>query len=129
MSGFQAVAKAGDIPEGQGRCFPVNGTMVGVFLHQGEYFAINDFCPHMGASLSDGPVAEDGSVMCSWHAWCFSVKDGTWMDNRKSGIKTATYPVRLEGEEIQVDVPLPDAPKAEEADSDESTDAAEGESV
>lgn len=129
MSGFQTVAKTGDIPEGQGRCFPVNGTMVGVFLHQGEYFAINDFCPHMGASLSDGPVAEDGSVMCSWHAWCFSVKDGTWLDNRKSGIKTATYPVRLEGEEIQVDVPLPDAPKTDETDSDQPSDTSEGESV
>ena len=108
MSEFQAVAKTGDIPEGEGRCFPVNGTMVGVFLHNGEYFAINDFCPHMGASLSESPVAEDGSVMCSWHAWCFSIKDGTWLDNSKSGIKTPTYPVRLEGDEIQVSVPLPE---------------------
>jgi nitrite reductase (NADH) small subunit len=129
MSGFQTVAKAGDIPEGQGRCFPVNGTMVGVFLHNGEYFAINDFCPHMGASLSDGPVAEDGSVMCSWHAWCFSVKDGTWLDNRKSGIKTATYPVRLAGRDIQVDVPLPDPPRADDSDSTEPPESMEGESA
>ena len=79
MSEFQTVAQVGDIPEGQGRCFPVNGTMVGVFLHNSEYFAINDFCPHMGASLSEGPVAEDGSVMCPWHAWSFCIKDGTWL--------------------------------------------------
>lgn len=109
MSEFQTVAKVGDIPEGEGRCFPVNGTMVGVYLHNGEYFAMNDFCPHMGASLSESPVAEDGTVMCSWHAWCFSIKDGTWMDNRSSGIKSATYPVQLQGEEIQVNVPLPDS--------------------
>lgn len=109
MSEFQTVAKVGEIPEGQGRCFPVNGTMVGVFLHNGEYFAINDFCPHMGASLSDSPVAEDGSVMCSWHAWCFSIRDGTWLDNSKSGIRTATYPVRLQDNQIQVSVPVPNA--------------------
>ncbi len=112
MSDFQTVAKVGDIPEGEGRCFPVNGTMAGVFLHNGQYFAINDFCPHMGASLSDSPVAEDGSVMCSWHAWCFSIKDGTWLDNSKSGIKTPTYEVRVQENEIQVLVPDPDPPKS-----------------
>jgi nitrite reductase (NADH) small subunit/3-phenylpropionate/trans-cinnamate dioxygenase ferredoxin subunit len=126
MSDFQTVAKVGDIPEGQGRCFPVNGTMVGVFLHNDQYFAMNDFCPHMGASLSDSPVAEDGSVMCSWHAWCFSIKDGTWLDNRKSGIKSATYPVRVEGSEIQVSVPLPEPPKPT---AEGSRDAGEGASA
>ena len=123
MSDFQSVAKAGDIPEGQGRCFPVNGTMVGVFQHQGEYFAINDFCPHMGASLSEGPVADDGSVMCPWHAWCFSIKDGTWLDNSGSGIKTPTYDVRVEDGQIQVCVPPPESPQNSDdgsgADSDE----------
>ena len=117
MSEFQTVAEVGDVPEGQGRCFPVNGTMVGVFLHHGEYYAMNDFCPHMGASLSESPIAEDGSVMCSWHAWCFSIKDGTWLDNRQSGIKTPTYDIRLQGCEIQVAVPLPDPPAAEDTES------------
>ena len=109
---------------------PVNGTMVAVFLHNGEYFAINDFCPHMGASLSDSPVAENGSVMCSWHAWCFSIKDGLWLDNSKSGIKTPTYPVRLEGKEIQVSVPLPEPRKAsDDATADTSGDGREGDSA
>lgn len=117
MSDFQTVANVGDIPEGEGRCFPVNGTMVGVFLHNDEYFAMNDFCPHMGASLSESPVAEDGSVMCPWHAWCFSIKDGTWLDNRKSAIKSPTYPVQLKGGEIQVSVPLPEVPKVPDTET------------
>ncbi len=103
MYDFQAVAKVGDIPDGQGRCFPVNGTMVGVFCQDGQYLAINDFCPHMGASLSDGHV-EDGTVICPWHAWRFRLSDGTWMDNSKSGICTATYPVKVEKGEILVKV-------------------------
>jgi nitrite reductase (NADH) small subunit/3-phenylpropionate/trans-cinnamate dioxygenase ferredoxin subunit len=123
MSEFQTVAKVGDIPEGQGRSVPCNGTMVGVFLHEGEYFAINDFCPHMGASLSDSPVAEDGSVMCSWHAWCFSIKDGTWLDNSKSGIRTPCYDVRVQGNEIQVRVPDPDAPSAGDSSGDAESPA------
>lgn len=111
MSDFQTVARVGDIPEGQGRSFPVGGTMVGVFLSQGRYLAINDFCPHMGASLADGHVEQD-AVMCPWHAWRFSLTDGTWLDNSRSGIRTACYEVRLVGEEIQVRVsaPAPAAP-------------------
>lgn len=104
MSGFVTVAKVGDIPEGQGRSFPVGGTMVGVFLSCGRYLAINDFCPHMGASLADGHV-EDNAVMCPWHAWRFSLLDGTWLDNSRSAIRSACYDVRVEGEDIQVRVP------------------------
>lgn len=104
MSGFQTVARVGDIPEGQGRCFSVKGTMVAVFLEQGQYFAINDFCPHMGASLSEGYV-EDGAVMCPWHAWRFSLRDGTWLDNSRSAIRTAHYEIRVEEDCIQVNVP------------------------
>lgn len=117
MSDFQTIAKTTDIPEGQGRCFPVRGTMVGVFRHAGTYFAINDFCPHMGASLADGHVTEEGAVMCPWHAWCFSLSDGTWLDNSKSGIKTTAYDLRVVDDEIQVNVPLQDPPKTETRDS------------
>lgn len=108
MSDFQTVAKVGDIPEGQGRSFPLNGTMVGVFLTGGRYLAINDFCPHMGASLADGHVEND-AVMCPWHAWRFSLQDGSWLDNSRSGIRTACYEVRVEGDAIQVRVPPPPA--------------------
>ena len=45
MADFQTVAHLGDIPEGKGRAFCVNGKMVAVFLTNGEYSAINDLCP------------------------------------------------------------------------------------
>jgi len=108
MNEFQTVAGDSEIPEGQGRCFAVNGTMVAVFRENDRYFAINDFCPHMGASLSEGHV-EDGNVTCPWHAWRFRLNDGTWMDNSKSGIRTPTYDVRVHQGEIQVCVPPVDS--------------------
>lgn len=104
MAEFHTVARVGQIPEGEGRCFALEGTMVGVFLSDGKYAAINDFCPHMGASLSDGHV-ENGAVMCPWHAWSFRLSDGTWMDNSRSGIRTAVYEVRVVADEIQVRIP------------------------
>jgi nitrite reductase/ring-hydroxylating ferredoxin subunit len=106
MSEFQTVANVGDIPEGEGRCFTVEDTMVAVFLDGGNYHAINDFCPHMGASLAGGHV-EDGAVMCPWHAWRFRLSDGLWCDNSKAGIRTATYDVRILDGQIQVRVPEP----------------------
>jgi len=101
---FVAVAKVGDIPEGEGRTYPVNNRMVGIFFVDGEYFAINDACPHMGASLAAGYV-EEGAVTCPWHAWRFCVKDGLWLDNPKSDLKTDCYQVRVQGDDIEVCVP------------------------
>ena len=49
MTDFVTVAKVGDIPAGQGQAFAVNGRMVAVFNENGNFSAIDDFCPHMGA--------------------------------------------------------------------------------
>ena len=101
MSEFTPVAKVGDIPEGEGKSYVVGEKLVGIYNLGGRYYAINDLCPHMGASLADGQV-RDGVVVCPWHAWRFRVTDGTWCDNPR--IKTDAYEVRVEGDEIQVRV-------------------------
>lgn len=121
MADFQTVARTGDIPAGEGRAWPVNGRMVAVFFIDGEYTAINDTCPHMGASLATGHV-EDGGVICPWHAWKFCVRDGTWLDNPTAKLRNDAYEVRVVGDEIQVLVPDPpsrtpptDSPEADPA--------------
>ncbi len=102
MSDYTTVAQVGAIPEGQGDTFVINGRMIAVFNQAGEYFAIDDLCPHMGASLGAGEVI-DGEVTCPWHAWRFRVCDGTWCDNPK--IKVDRFDVRVQGDQIQVRVP------------------------
>lgn len=104
MTEFQSVAQVGDIPVGEGRAFPINGRMVAVFYVQGEYCAINDTCPHMGASLSTGWL-ETEVVTCPWHAWRFCIKDGTWVDNPDAKVQVDSFPVRVINGEIQVQVP------------------------
>lgn len=105
MSEFVTVAKVGAIAPGEAQAFEVAGKMVAVFFHDGEYFAIDDCCPHMGAALSTGYL-KDGVVSCPWHAWRFSIRDGTWCDNPK--IKTTAYEVRVVDDAIQIKVtPLP----------------------
>lgn len=99
MSEFVTVAKIGSIPANQGATFTVGDRLVAVFHVDGQYHAIDDLCPHMGASLGAGYV-EDGIVLCPWHAWRFRVCDGTWCDNPK--LKVANHEVRVVGDEIQV---------------------------
>ena len=103
---YHTIAKTGTIPEGEGRAFHVEGLMIAVFLKEGQYPAINDFCPHQGAPLSTGYVDEQGAVTCPWHAWRFCIKEGTWLDNPKSKLQVPVYPVRIEGDEIQVGLDL-----------------------
>lgn len=108
MSDYITVCKVGELAEGQGKAFAVNGRMVAVFLVEGEYYAIDDFCPHMGASLAGGHV-ENGIVTCPWHAWRFALCDGRWCDSPR--IKIDTFAVRVVGDEVQVHVPEKPMPK------------------
>ena len=69
-------------------------------------FAIDDMCPHQGASLAGGYV-EDGCVSCPWHYWRFRLSDGGWGDNPK--VRTGSYPVHVVGDDVQLELPAPPA--------------------
>jgi nitrite reductase (NADH) small subunit len=104
MSEFRTVCRADEVAEGQGKTVCVAGKLIAVFRHGGEFFAIDDTCPHMGASLVGGHV-EGGVVTCPWHAWRFRLADGAWADNPRLTI--GCYAVRVEGDAVQVQVPEP----------------------
>ncbi|MGD9633775.1 MAG: Rieske (2Fe-2S) protein [Pirellulales bacterium] len=97
---FVTVAKVGAIPEGEGASFQVGKRLVAVFLRGGQYQAIDDLCPHMGASLGGGHLDDEGVVTCPWHAWRFNTCTGKWADNPRLSIDT--FEVRVVGDEIQV---------------------------
>lgn len=96
------VCKVGDIPAGGSKLVTVNQKDVAVFYVDDAYYAIDDCCPHAGASLSAGPV-ENGIVTCPWHYWRFRLTDGAWADNPR--IKTGCYQVRVEGDRVLLSLP------------------------
>ncbi len=102
MGQLVAVGKTSEIPEGEAVVLTVKGKDVAVFRSGGAFFAIDDCCPHAGASLAGGAV-EDGVVTCPWHAWRFRLSDGAWADNPR--VKTGCYPVQVVGDEVFVSVP------------------------
>ena len=101
MPEFRRACAKSEVCEGEGKTVEVAGKLIALFCFAGEYHAIDDMCPHMGASLSGGYV-ENGIVTCPWHAWRFRLADGAWADNPR--LKIGCYPVRIVGDEIQVEV-------------------------
>src|SRR5262249_36570492 len=101
MADYRTVCRASDLTEGEGKTVDIDGKLIAVFCDQGKYYAIDDVCPHMGASLGDGYV-ENGIVTCPLHAWRFRLADGAWADSPR--IKIGCFPVRIENGEVQLQV-------------------------
>lgn len=99
---YLTVANEGELAEGQSLPIEVDGEPIAVFLVDGQYYAVEDRCPHQGAPLCDG-IIDKKEIACSWHGWRFSLEDGRRLDNPRG--KVAVYPVRVEGGEIQVGFP------------------------
>jgi len=73
---------------------------VAVFQQNGEYYALNNVCPHQGGPLGEGKV-EEGCVYCPWHGWQFEIDTG----EHAQGLKQATtYPVTVEDGDVYVEL-------------------------
>jgi nitrite reductase (NADH) small subunit/3-phenylpropionate/trans-cinnamate dioxygenase ferredoxin subunit len=96
---FVSVCKTSDISVGEGQAFEVNDRVIAIFNDGGNFRAIDDMCPHMGASLSTGHL-ENSEVSCPWHAWRFDVRDGAWCDNRR--VKIDSFEVLVKGDDVLV---------------------------
>jgi nitrite reductase (NADH) small subunit len=101
MAEFQTVCTIDDLPEGLGRTFWVDDKPIALFRVNSEVYAIDDTCPHMGASLGSGFVEND-TVTCPWHFWRFRLADGKWADNPRLGI--GSYPARVVGNDVQIQI-------------------------
>lgn len=101
MGQFVKVAKKSEIPEDTGKLVSVNGFEVALFKVDGKVYAISSVCPHQGGPLDEGGM-NGKNVTCPWHGWEFDVTNGVCGFN--DAIKTPTFKVREEGEDIFVEV-------------------------
>ena len=99
MAEIQVVECGEDIPTGESRVFDVAGRAVAVFNVDGTLFAIDDHCPHRGASLGEGR-ARDGVVRCPWHKWEFDLETGRCIG--KPGTWVRRHEVAFEGGRMQI---------------------------
>ncbi|MDA7662858.1 Rieske 2Fe-2S domain-containing protein [Pirellulaceae bacterium] len=103
MAQFHSICKKHDVPIGSARMFVVNEIPIGIFHVDGEFFALDNRCPHAGASLSLGTMDRD-TVSCRIHHWHFCLRDGTYLDENRPEFDARCFPVRLKGDEVQVQV-------------------------
>ncbi len=96
------IATTGDVPDDDMIGCSVEGRSIGVYRIAGRLYAAEDVCPHARVLLSKGRF--DGrAVECPIHAARFNVVTG----RRLSGPvcrDLRTYPVRIEGDAILVDI-------------------------
>ena len=101
-SNQEPVARVGDVPLGHGLAVKVGGHAVALFNDGGRIFALADSCTHARIPLSGGWV-EKGCACCPWHGAEFDLETGKALSLPATG-EVATYPVRIEGDAIYVDV-------------------------
>jgi 3-phenylpropionate/trans-cinnamate dioxygenase ferredoxin subunit len=90
---FFKTMKVDAVPKGRGRSGFAGTTKVAIYLVDGQFYAIKNFCPHAGAALAvgrmDGPVVE-----CSRHQWKFNVQTGACLTNGMFTVQN--YPTKVE---------------------------------
>jgi nitrite reductase/ring-hydroxylating ferredoxin subunit len=101
---FVYVAKASDIPLGQIREIPLEGTTIALANVGGQFHALNNTCLHRGGPLGQGSL-QGTVVTCPWHGWTFDVTSGKVPHNQTVGV--ACYPVELRDEDVYVDTAAP----------------------
>lgn len=68
--------------------------------------AVVDQCPHRGAPFSElGLVDDEGNLVCGWHFWAFRLSDGA--HTLLPDVRLCTYPARIEGDRVLIDVGEP----------------------
>ena len=99
LRGFVPVADVASLPAGQGRTVHVKGREFAVYNLDGEFYAMDDQCPHRGGPLGAG-VLEDGRVYCPLHGWAFDLKTGACLSNPERPVRF--YPTRVQDGQVQI---------------------------
>ncbi|HAA55982.1 MAG TPA: ferredoxin [Myxococcales bacterium] len=69
-------ANSSDLAEGGSLCRKFEDEEIAVFRVEGNVYAIENQCPHMGAPLSEGTL-EGTTVLCPWHNARFNLHVGS----------------------------------------------------
>lgn len=116
MGDYRAAGKIADFPEGTSKKVVIDQQEILLAQVDGNYYAVADRCPHLKGDLSKGKL-EGTVITCPRHASQFDITDGRvvrWL--KGSGLVSAigktlkserslqTYPVKVEGDTVQVEV-------------------------
>ena len=102
MSDWHDVAALDELPHGQGRLVRIAGEGIALFRDGESVHAIDDLCPHQGASLAEGTY-HGGRVICPWHSWVFDVDSGRCPRDTHEPVRAHAVRVREGRVEVRLD--------------------------
>ena len=98
---YQRIASVAEVTQVGLHTVRVNGHVIVLVHHEGEIYALDNRCPHMGFPLDRGSV-QDGILTCHWHHARFDLCTGgsfdLWADD------TPNFPVEVRNGDVFVDV-------------------------
>ena len=96
---FHKIAQVSELSNGKSKAYKIADKVIALFNVDGNFHAIDDGCPHRGASLAES-ISKNGKVYCSWHLFDFDLKTGEC--GAVPDFPVQTYELKIEGEEIFV---------------------------
>ena len=94
------VCRTSEIAAGSVKTVTVNNVDIAIVNYDGEYYAVNNRCPHRGGQLGDGKLV-GSDLICPLHGWDFDVRTGISRYNTLDRVET--YPVTIEGDTLKLD--------------------------
>jgi 3-phenylpropionate/trans-cinnamate dioxygenase ferredoxin subunit len=105
MPNFVKLASIHDIPENEMRAFTYDGQRIAIYHVGDQLYATTDICSHAYAELSEGYLdTDDCTIECPLHGSRFDIATGAVL-SLPAFEPIATYPVRIEGEDVLVEIP------------------------
>jgi 3-phenylpropionate/trans-cinnamate dioxygenase ferredoxin subunit len=104
MSFVRACATS-DVEPGTALAVSVDDVAVAVVRDGDDWYAVYDECSHAAVPLSEGEV-EGNQIECWLHGSMFDLRTGK-PTNLPATEPVAIYPVRVEGDDVLVDVHSP----------------------
>lgn len=102
MAELVKITEINSVPSGKAEAFEVAGRRIALFNVNGVFFAIDDECPHAGASLASGFV-NGGKVGCPWHGAEFDLGTGAVLC-APARENVRSYRVVIDGNDVKVEV-------------------------
>jgi metal-sulfur cluster biosynthetic enzyme/nitrite reductase/ring-hydroxylating ferredoxin subunit len=122
MAEFRRVAKVGDIPDPGKRVFEVDERLIVVFHVEGRFYALDDVCTHDDGPLGEGEL-QGYTIACPRHGAKFDIRDGRAL-TMPATQPTGSYEVRVEGDDVLIQLAGSDAAEADNTAQASGTAAA-----
>jgi nitrite reductase/ring-hydroxylating ferredoxin subunit len=102
MSSFIKIGVKAEMPSNnEAREFPCGDKTLCIANVDGTLAALDNTCFHRGGPLGQG-VVDSGKIVCPWHGWAYDPKTGAAA--HKPDAKVAVYPLKVDGEDILVEI-------------------------